>query len=1224
MAKFWRKNRQGVMALVASNCQLFYLAVFGSLFGLSWITSVSAQVTPDTSLGTEVNSDGNITEITGGTRSQSNLFHSFQEFSVETGTEAFFNNAVDIDNIIGRVTGSSLSDIDGLIRANGDANLILINPNGITLGNNARLDIGGSFLGSTADSVVFQDGTVFNTDLTTQPLLTISAPIGLQLGQNSAEINVATTVEPLTVNPGNTFALVGNGINFNGGTIAVESGRIELGSVRLGEVSIAEAASQWQLGYTGVAELGTIELSNESALVNPNLADNSTGGIQLQGSNISLERSQITAQTLADVSGGDIIINATESLTLSGVAEAGENASQISNNVINNSGGAGGSIEITTGNLTINPRSFIDNSIFDSGRTGDIRIAAKEINLNGAGFAEFQQRYRVDVLEGNLQPGSRITGIFAGTANTGTAGDISIETGSLDLTNGAIIFTPVFTTGNGGNINITADSVNLDASAIQNGGGRNSTASATLGNINLNSDRLNVTNGATVINATFGGVAGGDINIVAEEIDLNNSSSDSLLASGLFTNTTLGSGAGGNLNITASNIRIDDAVIASNSGALLQDERVISVGGNGGNILIRASETIEVSGVVFDNSPELFSNSGIRASTYTTADGGNLTVETNRLILREGGNLASATTGAGDGGQLTINAAESVEITGFIVEDGTTRGGLFAFSDNNLFSSVAEVTGTVAEVTGTSGDIRINTPNLIVRDGAIIDARSTNQADAGNIELFTDSLVLAEQGTLSATTEDGAGGSVRVETNTIELNRGLINVSVLGSGTGGNIDINATESAKITGLGFDFLQENLFDPEMLSPEFLANLSIEQINQGILAVSTGSGDAGTINIQAKNAAIQEGGLIAAATGGSGSAGTISFDVTESLKVDGSFVANNTLFLGQGGDISIDTSSLEVLQGGQITASSLGAGNSGNVTIDAKSVRVAGNGGESLSSNIAVGAQALPNTTGNGGNLTINTADLEVDGGAISIGSIGTGDAGELKVNAESIVINNQGIISANTNSGNGGNVILEADNIVWRGASLTTATAGGAGNGGNITINADNLVALEGSSIIANASEGMGGNININAEGLFICNTCQAMASSELGVDGIVNIEALEPNTALKALSVQTQPTQEREEVAVACPNEPGDNASKLTIVGRGGLPNRPQELLNARSLIEFESQAEQATPPAKTTLPSPARGWYRDANGKVILTAQVTEASSQNSLVKSIDCHDPS
>ena len=341
--------------------------ILGSLTTLGLLSnSLSAQVVPDNSLGTQTNTVNNVTEITGGTQADGNLFHSFQEFSVETEATAFFNNGTQINNIIGRVTGSNISNIDGIIRANGDANLILINPNGINLGRNARLDIGGSFLGSTADSVIFDDGTSFNADLDTQPLLTITAPVGLQLGQQAQGITVEGQglSDGLEIAAGNTFALVGNGITFDGGTVSVESGRIDLGSVAAGTVSITEIEAGWQLGYEAVTQFSPLQLENESVLFNPNATANPTGGIQLQGSDITLERSQIMAQTTADAPGGDIVINAAESLVLTGEAEIGENASQISNNVVANATGNGGSIEISTARLDIQPRSFIDNSIF--------------------------------------------------------------------------------------------------------------------------------------------------------------------------------------------------------------------------------------------------------------------------------------------------------------------------------------------------------------------------------------------------------------------------------------------------------------------------------------------------------------------------------------------------------------------------------------------------------------------------------------------------------------------------------------------------------------------------------------------------------------------------------------------------------------------------------------------------------------------------------------------
>ncbi|MDY6902540.1 MAG: filamentous hemagglutinin N-terminal domain-containing protein, partial [Cyanobacteriota bacterium] len=156
---------------------------------------VYAQVIKDGTLPTRVKSIDNlnftIDSINNTNRVGNNLFHSFKEFSIPTGGSAIFNNSTDVVNIINRVTGGNISNIDGLIKANGNANLFLINPAGIVFGKDARLDIGGSFFGSTAESIKFSDDIEFSAiDITKPPLLSINVPLGLQMGSNSGGIEV--------------------------------------------------------------------------------------------------------------------------------------------------------------------------------------------------------------------------------------------------------------------------------------------------------------------------------------------------------------------------------------------------------------------------------------------------------------------------------------------------------------------------------------------------------------------------------------------------------------------------------------------------------------------------------------------------------------------------------------------------------------------------------------------------------------------------------------------------------------------------------------------------------------------------------------------------------------------------------------------------------------------------------------------------------------------------
>lgn len=127
--------------------------------------SALAQITPDTTLGNEnstVTSTGEVDSINGGATRGANLFHSFGEFNINEGRAAVFTNPTGIENILTRVTGANPSNILGTLGVAGNANLFLMNPNGIIFGANARLDIGGSFVGTTANAITFGEQGFFS------------------------------------------------------------------------------------------------------------------------------------------------------------------------------------------------------------------------------------------------------------------------------------------------------------------------------------------------------------------------------------------------------------------------------------------------------------------------------------------------------------------------------------------------------------------------------------------------------------------------------------------------------------------------------------------------------------------------------------------------------------------------------------------------------------------------------------------------------------------------------------------------------------------------------------------------------------------------------------------------------------------------------------------------------------------------------------------------------
>ncbi|NEP49308.1 MAG: S-layer family protein [Moorea sp. SIO3C2] len=350
---------------------------------------------------------------------------------------------------------------------------------------------------------------------------------------------------------------------------------------------------------------------------------------------------------------------------------------------------------------------------------------------------------------------------------------------------------------------------------------------------------------------------------------------------------------------------VDTPVLQLRNGAQIA---VNGGDGDGGSVMVRAN-LIEAIGT---------SSDGIFPSAFFTVaegngPGGNLTIETERLLVSDGAQFVSRTDGDGDAGNITVYASESVDVI------GTNATGT---SSSGLFTSGLLIGSTREEIGGNGGELVIETGRLRVAEGGRLQASALGSGDAGSITIRARSVEVSDafvnftdtvSGVLVSVDEEatGNGGQLRIDAERLHIfDGGQVIASSLGDGNAGNIILNVND-IEVTGISED----------------------GQFPSRIAAFSEGNSPAGFVTITSNNLRVRDGAEISVSARGNGdNAKAGNLDITASSIVLDQATLSAEVSAGDQGNINLDSQLILMGDRSNITTNAKGAATGGNITID----------------------------------------------------------------------------------------------------------------------------------------------------------------------------------------------------------------------------------------------------------------------------------------------------
>jgi len=864
--------------------------------------------------------------------SNGNLFHTFEKFNLSSGQVADFQQTTaSIQNVISRVIGGNVSNIDGTIKTT-IPNFYLINPAGIIFGANASLDVAGSFHASTADYIRGEnvsfgtekfDGTDGISHLFTDSNFFVDHPAAFGFIDKeiygNIEIKGLGEYDPnieapgLTVNPEQTISLIGGDIDFkqgsyyydnndifNSGSLYANAGRINLASVKSAhEVPLQHiykvdsidnrdklSAHKGDLAIVSNSEkTETYQFDeNNQWILNNNLK--TIPGVKIgeiddqaeMGDIYTFDRTTLSVDQFAKASdydynyqsqSGEIIIRGGQ-IVLDKTKVLAQNSSDEK----------GGNIEIYGNSIKLSNDTLLTTEVAQN--------EASDGNLNGKGSGGDI------ILAGNNGTDADSVRLFRSMIATGTkslekdasSGCIDIKSRNISLFSTYQITDKVFQTYE--TDDALPEEIREKLSVIKNVDFSSESAfyETLLGKEGiLTVDEYNtyqsiimngVQEGSAIYSEVKGYGKGGLINLdVQEALTI-------LGKSKIYSNATNvddNAGDAGNIIIKARTIfltELDSEITSQTLGP-----------GEGGSISLYADESITINEFASIRS-ETGKSGGSESSTSDSGNAGNILLESSRVSILKGGRIESSTyvnvsdqENKGKAGDITIRADNLIHLSGADVVDADA-------------SSIRNRSQNTATNAGGGGKVSLSAREIKFEDGAFIGSETYGGGNGGDVELiasdkihfsgtdsagyackiYTNSLFTNRGQTGEPINTAGKSGNITLQaTNLIRLEDGAgVTASTMGPGEGGSVEVKATKTLEINGGNPHGENED---------GFASGLFARAEGQGLMA-----GSAQKINVSEVDEVILfNGGVISTSTLGAGDAGEIKLSLGKKLTISG---------------------------------------------------------------------------------------------------------------------------------------------------------------------------------------------------------------------------------------------------------------------------------------------------------------------------------------------------